>query len=114
MEPLEARVRRLEYYIELALDANGVHKKPFFEMVIQHELEKKEVAAIYKLCEEVYERYVQQKKEGLVNYMPLLTHFVGMLNIKLPPHQTIQALWEQGMYTDLMKELFMLSSQVRG
>ncbi len=104
METNEEKLLRLEYYQELLLSiANGAF--PFYTLVVNYKLSRKEVEEILQLCEELNEEYKKQKEEGFITFLPLLTHFVGMLNYKLDPHKTIDALYEQGIYPELMSEL---------
>ncbi|RXI99886.1 DUF1878 family protein [Anaerobacillus alkaliphilus] len=103
METNEDKMLRLEFYQELFLSVIN-NSYPFYALIIKHELSKKEVEEIYVLCTKLNNEYKRQKEEGFVTFLPLLTHFVGMLNYKLNPHKTIDALYEQGIYQGLMAE----------
>ncbi|WP_110114385.1 DUF1878 family protein [Bacillus sp. CGMCC 1.16541] len=113
MESLESRVSRLEYYIELLSGTTALQHRPFVELIIKKELTKQEAKDVYKLCEELNNLYGEQKAEGLVDFTPLLTQFVGMLNYKLKPNETIQALRKEGLYLPLMNELQSIVERIR-
>lgn len=104
METTEEKLLRLEFYQNLLLSiADPSH--PFYAMIIKNQLSQKEVEEIYQLCNEITITYEQQKEEGFVTFTPLLNHFVGMLNYKLDPHKTIEALYSQNIYRQLMSLL---------
>ncbi|TYR79002.1 DUF1878 family protein [Priestia megaterium] len=113
METLESRVSRLEYYIKLLAGTPEKEAKPFIELVVQKELTKREVEEVLILCEEIKEEYIEQKAEGLTDFVPLLTQFVGMLNYKLTPRETVQSLIHQSSYKDVMSELFEIIQWIR-
>ncbi|MBM7702685.1 DUF1878 family protein [Metabacillus iocasae] len=113
MESLESRVNRLEYYIELLSESAVLQGRPFVELVIKRELTKEEASEIYRLCEELNKVYDEQKAEGFVDFTPLLTQFVGMLNHKLTPNETIQAIMKEGMYLPLMNEFVSIIERIR-
>ncbi len=103
METFKEKLLRLEYYQEIFLSKMN-NSYPFFALIMVHQLSKKEVEEIYFLCEQLDDEYKKQKKEGFVTFLPLLTHFVGMLNYKLDPNMTINALYEQQLFCELMSE----------
>ncbi len=110
METNEEKILRLEFYQELLLSV--LHNSyPFYALIVKHELTKKEVEEIYLLCTRLHNEYKRQKEEGFLTFLPLLTHFVGMLNYKLDPHKTIDALYEQGIYQELMAEFILIIQQ---
>ncbi|OIJ11877.1 hypothetical protein BKP35_11300 [Anaerobacillus arseniciselenatis] len=103
METNEEKLLRLEFYQELLLSlTNGAF--PFYTMVVNEKLSRNEVQEVLELCEKLNDEYEKQKEEGFITFLPLLTHFVGMLNYKLDPHKTIDALHKQGIYRNLMSE----------
>lgn len=105
METNEEKLLRLEFYQDLFLTITK-SSYPFYALVVTHRLSRKEVEEIFQLCNELNDKYKKQKEEGFMNFFPLLTHFVGMLNYKLDPHKTIDALYEQGIYCELMNEFY--------
>ncbi|RIV04523.1 DUF1878 family protein [Priestia flexa] len=113
METLESRVSRLEYYIKLLAGTPEQEAKPFIELVVKEELTRREVEDVLLLCEEIKEVYIEQKAEGLTDFVPLLTQFVGMLNYKLDPQETIESLLNQSSYKDVMTELFSIVQWIR-
>ena len=103
MESNEEKLQRLEFYQEILLSVMN-NAYPFYALIINYELSKSEVEDIYLLCTKLNNELKKQKEEGFVTFLPLLTHFVGMLNYKLEPHETIDALYKQNIYRDLMAE----------
>ncbi|MCT8139497.1 DUF1878 family protein [Anaerobacillus sp. CMMVII] len=101
METNEEKLRRLEFYQEILLTVID-QSYPFYALIIKHELSKQEVEEVYQLCAKLDYEFTKQKEEGFVTFSPLLTHFVGMLNYKLEPHETIKALYDQDIYPELM------------
>jgi hypothetical protein len=111
MESNEEKLLRLEFYQEILL-AILDNSHPFYALIVYHQLSKQDVEEIYLLCEKINKEYKKQKEEGFVTFLPLLTHFVGMLNYKLDPYQTINALYKQNIYRDLMKEFQSLVTKI--
>lgn len=103
MEFNEEKLLRLEFYQEILLSVMN-KSYPFYALIINHELSKSDVEDLYLLCTKLNNEFIKQKEEGFVTFLPLLTHFVGMLNYKLEPHETIDSLYEQNIYRDLMAE----------
>ncbi|MED3726656.1 DUF1878 family protein [Priestia filamentosa] len=112
MESLENRLERLELYLELLLKVTDLESQPFYKLVISKNLNKKELAEVYSICEELAKKYEEQKKQGLIDFVPLLTQFVGQLPYKLNPHETIYALQQQKLYPGLMDKLASLVRRV--
>ncbi|OIJ21368.1 hypothetical protein BKP45_00895 [Anaerobacillus alkalidiazotrophicus] len=110
METNEEKILKLEFYQELLLSVTNT-AYPFYSLIINNKLSKKEVEEIFYLCKHLNNEYEKQKEEGFVTFFPLLTHFVGMLNYKLDPFQTLGALHDQGIYRDLTNELIKASKQ---
>ncbi|PFD95998.1 DUF1878 family protein [Priestia megaterium] len=113
METLESRVSRLEYYIKLLSGTSEQEAKPFIDLVVRNQLTKKEVEEILILCEDTKNEYIEQKAEGLTDFVPLLTQFVGMLNYKLTPRKTVESLRYQPSYQDVMNEFFEIIQWIR-
>lgn len=99
------QISTLEFHNELLLKMIDSEKYPFFTLVILNGLSKQEMNDIFSLCDEINERYNQQKEAGFLDYTPLLTHFAGMLTPKMPIKETIAALLSQGLYSELMEKL---------
>lgn len=104
METNEEKLLRLEFYQDILFSIIDSSTHPFYALVIHHQLSKRDVEEIFLLCTKLTDEFTKQKEEGFVTFVPLLTHFVGMLNYKLDPHETIDALYEQGIHRDLMAE----------
>ncbi|WP_077623135.1 DUF1878 family protein [Sediminibacillus massiliensis] len=96
------------FHIHLLLKLKEIEEYPFTKLVIEKELTKEEYQEIIKLVNAINEEYLMQKEEGLLDVTPLLLHFVGMLNHKLEPEQTIYALKKEGYYPSLMSEFLNL------
>lgn len=106
------KVNTLEFHNELLLKMIDSEKHPFFTLVILNGLSKQEMKETFALCEEVNERLNKQDEAGFLDYTPLLTHFVGMLNPKLPVKETMNALLAQGFYRELMEKLLATTEHV--
>lgn len=113
MESLESRLNRLEFYFQIVWDNTNLDGKPFYALIIQKELTKQEVDDIFKTCEELSKKYEEQKAEGLIDYVPLLTQFVGMLTPKIAPHEAVDALSKQGLYKEMMREFSEIIKRIR-
>jgi hypothetical protein len=113
MESLESRLARLEFYIQLLLEGTTLRSRPFYELVVKKELTKQEFDDIFEICEELSKKYDEQKAEGLIDYVPLLIQFVGMLTPKIAPKEAIEALAKQGLYKSLMMEFSEIIERIR-
>lgn len=91
------------FRLQLLTNIEEIKKYPFTKMVIDKELTKEEYLETMKLLKELDAAYQIEKEEGLLNPDPLLMHFAGMLCYKLPIKESLQALYEEGIYTQLMK-----------
>lgn len=105
MSSLQDKINMLEFHNHLLLKMIDGKKFPFYALIIQKGITKKEMDDVFTLCEEVNQRFEMQQENGLVDDKPLLLHFVGMLNPKLPVKETIIALYEQNHYPALMAKL---------
>lgn len=105
MEDIEKRLKKVEYHQRLLLEMMQTKKFPVYELIIKKGLTEEEVKELFNLCEELTLQYEQQKEEGFVYFIPLLTQFVRSINEKLDPEETIHALLGQGMYLPLMEVL---------
>ncbi|WLR51474.1 DUF1878 family protein [Bacillus tianshenii] len=105
VESVEERLERLEFYQQLLLDVMKDKDYPFYQLVIEKGLSKEEVSDVCRLCGRLTKAYEEQKELGFVNFYPLLIHFAGMLNPKLHPDDTMNALYQQKMYISLMEVL---------
>jgi len=110
MKELEKKLEILEYHIQLLLEMSDQTKFPFYQLIIRSRLTKEEVQHIYKLCEKLTEEYKEQKAQGLLYYTDLLTLFAGQLSEKLDVNETIEAMYNQGLYKPLMTEFKRLIS----
>jgi hypothetical protein len=105
MEFINERFKQVKFQQELLLKMVDRRKYPFYSLVIEKELIEEEMKEVVLLCKELNQCYESMKEEGFVSYVPLLIHFVGMLNTKLEPKEAIEALYYQGYYRTLMAEL---------
>ncbi|PLR67447.1 DUF1878 family protein [Bacillus sp. UMB0893] len=108
MESLEKRIAKLEYYQTLLQKMVDPDKYPFYVSVMNSGLSAEEIEEIYRICDELSHLLAEQKEQGLLNYMSLLTRFAGQLNCKLSVDDTIVSLHNQGMYVPLMTEFLTL------
>jgi hypothetical protein len=113
MESLESRLNRLEFYFQIVWENTNLSGKPFYALVIKKELTKQEVDDIFTICEELSKKYEEQKAEGFIDYVPLLTQFVGMLTPKIAPHEAVDALSKQGLYKEMMREFSEIIKRIR-
>ncbi|MBU8905454.1 DUF1878 family protein [Desertibacillus haloalkaliphilus] len=112
METIEERVGRLEYYKRIFVEMVDKERFPFYYLMVENDLTEEEVEEVYALCEHLNQQLEEQRDSGLLNYTSLLIHFVGMLNVKLNPEVTIQALYKQGYYQPLMLRLRSLIEEI--
>lgn len=96
---------RLHFHLQLLLDVREMNKYPFTKLVINKELSRGEYEETIKLLETLSMRFEQDQEEGFVSCTPLLIHFAGMLNPKLPVQETLQALKDERLYTALVIRL---------
>jgi hypothetical protein len=101
----EKRIESLEYYVSLMMIMMDTNRFPFFALIIQKGVTKEEVEYLLAKCEELSEEMDKQKREGLLWFYPLLLSFKEALPAKLSVLETIKALEEQGLHTQLMFEL---------
>ncbi|MFC3040686.1 DUF1878 family protein [Virgibacillus xinjiangensis] len=92
------------FHLHLLSKVIDLAKYPVIRLVIENNISREEYEELFQLLEELDEKYASQKKEGLLDYSSLLVHFVGMLNEKLEPHETIRALKKEGYYPSLLSE----------
>ncbi|QHA90491.1 DUF1878 family protein [Bacillus sp. N1-1] len=110
MEAIHKRLDRIEFHMRLLAKMEEEGECPFYRLVIDRGLTEAEVSEVFQLCVEVNQKMHEQIEEGLLNRSTLLTHFVGMLNIKLDPLITIKALLAQEeTYRELMETLLKVS-----
>ncbi|MBM7659927.1 hypothetical protein JOC85_000694 [Bacillus mesophilus] len=102
METIEKRIERLEYYQKLMLELVDLESWPLHHLVMKRKLSEEEVEELFYLCEELTVEYKNQKAEGFVGFTPLLQDFIGRLNEKLSPLETIEALHKEQLYQPLM------------
>ncbi|TLS38054.1 DUF1878 family protein [Pseudalkalibacillus caeni] len=105
MDSITKRLERIEFHQRLLAKMHTMEKVPFYRLVIEKGLTEDEMNEVLDLCEEVNQRFKKQLEEGLVSHTTLLIHFVGMLNVKLAPKETVESLYEQGIFPELMKKL---------
>lgn len=113
METLQDRIERLEFYQRMLLSMIS-KEYPFYKLIIEKGLNEKEMGEVFALCDELEQKLEEQREDGFLLFTPLLIHFVGMLNDKLEPVDTIKSLYNQGLYKDLMIELYEMISKENG
>ncbi|WP_226682579.1 DUF1878 family protein [Sutcliffiella horikoshii] len=99
---MEERLATLEFYVELLLKQIDRSKYPWDYLIMSSKLSKRDVQALYQLCEELSKEMDKQKAEGFVTFSPLLIQFREALPPSLPLEETIAALRTQGHYVPLM------------
>ncbi|MBM7571449.1 DUF1878 family protein [Aquibacillus albus] len=98
-------LKNLLFHVELLMDICELEKYPFTRLIIKKQMSQKEYEETLRLLETLYSKFVSQKEEGLLDYTDLLLEYVGMLNDKLPPIETLQALKKEGYFPSLTKAL---------
>ncbi|MBS4198522.1 DUF1878 family protein [Bacillus sp. FJAT-49732] len=105
MDKLLAKIECLEFHQKLLLGMIRSEGHEFDRLIIEKNLDEKEVREFYKLCEDVSNDMEAQKADKFVFYAPLFKEFVMKLNPKLEPGEVIHACLQQNIYFDLMKIL---------
>ncbi|GEN30727.1 hypothetical protein HNQ35_001602 [Cerasibacillus quisquiliarum] len=96
------------FHLQLIMDLIDMKKYPFKKLLIEKDLSEQEYKDLLQLLDHLNFEYKEQKEQGLLDYTSLLIHFVGMLNEKLSPNETILALQQEGYYKELMDEFIFL------
>ncbi|HHW39295.1 MAG TPA: DUF1878 family protein [Bacillales bacterium] len=105
MGEVEKRLKKIEYHQQLLLEMIQTQNFPAYRLIVKSDLSEEEVEEVFRLCEELSLQYEQQKEEGFVYFIPLLTQFIDLLNQKLDPEETIHAFLGQNIYVPLMEIL---------
>jgi Protein of unknown function (DUF1878) len=105
MKDVERRLETLEYYMSLFMKMMNIEMYPFYKLVMEKGLMKEEIEEVFRICDELAKEHKEQKAQGFVYFENLLTLFAGQLTPKLDVNETIDALYLQGLYTELMKDL---------
>lgn len=105
MDKLIARIELLEYHQKLLLNMISYEGFEFDRLIIQKNMNEREVNEFYKLCEEMSKEAEEQKAEKFVFYAPLFNEFLSRLNPKLDAAETIHACIKQNIYRELMEIL---------
>ncbi|MGD6992777.1 DUF1878 family protein [Sutcliffiella horikoshii] len=100
---MEERLATLEFYMELLVKQMDRSTFPWDYLIIKGKLSRREVQALYQLCEDLSKEMEKQKAEGFVTFSPLLIQFRQALPPQLPLEETIAALRTQGHYVQLME-----------
>jgi len=96
----------LEYHQQLLIQMVDKNRHEFDWLVIKHQLTKEETAEFFQLCEELNKKYQEQKADGFVFHVPLLKEFEKRLHSKLDSKEVIMACIKQGLYEELMTQLY--------
>lgn len=95
-------VNTLSFHLSLISDLISKDEYPFTKLMIDKAMTEHEYDELFRLLEELNSCFIQQKEEGLLDYTKLLVHFAGMLNEKLHPDETLNALRKEGHYTEMI------------
>ncbi|WP_338780866.1 DUF1878 family protein [Metabacillus sp. FJAT-52054] len=104
MDSFEERLNRMEFQVRLLASLIKKDEHPFMYMVIEKQLSEKEHQQVMELCDKLDRLYQKQKAQGFVRFEGLLTLFVQDLNEKLEVKETAQALFKQGLFSQLMSD----------
>lgn len=99
----------ISFQLKLLLGMDEMRKYPFTRLVIEKNLTKEEYEETMILLQTLSEALQKDLSDGLVDHSGLLFHFAGMLCYKLPIEETINALQQEGLFTDLASKLKKLS-----
>ncbi|MGE8205133.1 DUF1878 family protein [Heyndrickxia sp. NPDC080065] len=105
MESIEQRLDRIEFHQKLLMKMLSDGHYEFYRIIVEKQLQEKEVEAFYKLCEKLSEECEEQKADNFVFFSPLFKKFKEELHSKLDPIEVIQACIKQNLYPELMKIL---------
>lgn len=92
------------FHIQLLSKIIDMNQYPFIKLIIEKNITREEFNSLMRMLDHLNKTYVLQKEEGLLDYSRLLIQFAGMLNEKLDPTKTIQALSQEGHFPLLMRE----------
>ncbi|MFZ3577313.1 DUF1878 family protein [Virgibacillus sp. DJP39] len=98
----------MSFHLQLLSKLIDVDQYPFIKLIIEKNITKEEYSELFKLLQMLENEYELQKEEGFLDFSSLLIHFAGMLNEKLEPTETIEALKIEGYFPHLIKEFTML------
>ncbi|MYL73078.1 DUF1878 family protein [Halobacillus litoralis] len=102
------RCETFAFHLNLLLEVEEMKKYPFTKLVIEKSLTKIEYMETLQLLRTLEERYEEDIANGLIHHNDLMVHFAGMLCYKLPIEETLEALDQQGIHTELTKQLILL------
>ncbi|MFC5713564.1 DUF1878 family protein [Thalassorhabdus alkalitolerans] len=103
-EEWRERIERLEFHQKLLMELID-ERHPFYRLIIKRKITEKEMSKLYSLCAVLERKLAEERKQGMVYHGELLDEFIGELNPKLNPEETIMALKKQGLYIDLVTVL---------
>ncbi|MEK4873928.1 DUF1878 family protein [Bacillus sp. FSL W8-0102] len=106
MEDIIKRLEMLEYHQQLLIQMVDKNRHEFDWLIIKNRLTKEETAEFFKLCEELNKKYQEQKADGFVFHVPLFQEFEKRLHSKLDCKEVIAACIKQGLYKELMIQLY--------
>lgn len=106
METIEQRLDRIEFYQKLLMKMIVENQYDFYKIIIEKQLQEKDVEEFYKLCENLCQEIEEQKADKFVFFSPLFKKFKEQLHPKLNPEEVIHACLKQNLFPDLMKILY--------
>ncbi|WP_226576722.1 DUF1878 family protein [Halobacillus litoralis] len=93
------------FQLNLLLNVKDMQKYPFTKMVIDYNLTEKEYEETLELLDLLSCKYYEDVNDGLMDHSSLLIHYAGMLCFKMPVNESLKAMYEEGLYVDLVKIL---------
>lgn len=103
----------LSFKIKLLLNVIDMEVYPFTKKVLDLGLSEQEYQEVIDLVKQLNETFHNQLEEGLIEFESLLVQFVGMLNDKLEPEETLHALKKEGYYPSLMDTLVNIHNRIK-
>ncbi|WP_084268838.1 DUF1878 family protein [Oceanobacillus damuensis] len=92
------------FHIQLLSKIIDMNKYPLTKLIIENNITREEYMELMKMIQRLNDTYELQKEEGFLDFSSLLVHFAGMLNEKLDPNETIEALAKEKYFPLLMAE----------
>ncbi|WP_249870175.1 DUF1878 family protein [Oceanobacillus saliphilus] len=92
------------FHIQLLSKIIDMNQYPLTKLIIENNITQEEYMELMKMIKGLNDTYECQKEEGFLDFSSLLIHFAGMLNEKLDPNETINALKKEDCFPELMEE----------
>ncbi|MDP4163616.1 MAG: DUF1878 family protein [Bacillota bacterium] len=105
LQELAKKIELLEYHQKLLLQIIKESHQPFYRLVIEKRLSEQTVTEFSFLCDDLNNRWEQQKAEGFVYFHPLFEEFSSSIPANIHAKELIEACVNQHFFAPLMREL---------